>query len=132
MEGTEYITTLLEKQGDLLESKLTGFAELLRSELRYLKDDVKKIEDTLEAHVCRDGEETMELRQSIVRIHGRIDTIEARLKTVEEPKKLDPWGIIKTKALEWVAPTLIVFAFWFIFSGSAQSFFSFLLKLPTT
>ena len=115
---------------EILETKFDAFTEILKSELGHLKDEVKKIEANLEAHVCQDDEETAEMRASIVRIHGRIDGLEERLKNAEQPKKLKFWERVGTKVLDWAVPFVMLAILWLLSSGTLGAFVTYFLHAP--
>jgi len=114
---------------EILETKFDAFAELLKSELGHLKEEVKKIELNLETHRSTSDEETVKMEQSIVRIHLRIDSLEERLKKAETPAKPNRLEQIKTAAISWAVPILMISIVWLIGSGTIEKFIDFILHL---
>jgi len=102
---------------------------LLKSELGHLKEEVKKIELNLETHRSTSDEETVKMEQSIVRIHLRIDSLEERLKKAETPAKPNRLEQIKTAAISWAVPILMISIVWLIGSGTIEKFIDFILHL---
>ena len=122
----ELLETRLDSIAELHKQELGSIAELLRSELTYLRVEVKKIEDSLDAHACQNEEINVEFRASVVRIHSRIDILEKRLEAAETPRKANAWDVIWTSALMAVPYIVGAFLIWILTSGALVSFLNFL------
>lgn len=103
--------------------------ELIETKLDNLKEDIAKLDTRLE----KQGELTLaerdETKASIVRIHARMDALEADLKTLKEsPQKKKVLEIIKEKFWEWLVPFSILFLLWLLSSGTLTAFVTFLFS----
>ena len=106
----------------LLDSKLDGFLTLLKIELSNVKKEVAEIADELSSHQNSNEDLEKMFRESLVRVHTRIDGIDDKIEALTRPKKLRPIEIMKLKAIEWTVPFGLGFILWIVASGSFLEF----------
>lgn len=109
----------------LLDTKLDGFLTLLKLELNNIKKDVAEIAEELGDHKEHNQDDVKQFRESVVRLHTRVDEIEKR---VSNPPKMKIAELIRVKAVEWAVPIFMLFGLWLITSGSLLTFFGKVVK----
>ena len=97
----------------LLDEKLNGFLTLLKLELGRVKEEVSEIADELGHHQNSNEELEKMMRESIARVHTRIDALE----------KPNFGKLITIKAVEWAVPMVMLFILWVISNGTLFQFF---------
>lgn len=97
----------------LLDSKLDGFLTLLRIELSNVKKNVADIAEELSTHQNSNEDLEKMMRESIARVHARIDALE----------KPDIAKLVMIKTIEWAVPVFMVFLLWIISNGTLFQFF---------
>ena len=134
---------------EILEVKLEALAKLLGDKLDHFYAEVRKIEEGMQAHVGQNEEANMEFRESVRRLHSRIDLFEnlkeevrdlrvqvaseikelqGRVTVAEAPKKLKPLELALSSVYK-SAPWAIFFSLlWFFTSGAAGQFATFLVQ----
>ena len=130
MEDTEFFEKILHTSMLTVSTKLDAITQLLKQELEVLKKEIDRLENRLELNTCADSDESKDNRETVIRLHNRLDKIEDRLTIVEKPKKLAVREIIKTKAIEWSVPITFAFIFFLLYSGALTSFGKLIFGVP--
>lgn len=126
MEENEYIK-------EILTTKLDSQTEIIRMEIKGLKDDISQLETNLETHISCSDTDRDEYRQSIIRVHARMDILETalhRLESTPAKKSWKEWLI--AELWKWAVPVAIVFIIWLFTSGSLLSFLGLLVPKAGT
>lgn len=96
----------------LLDTKLNGFMELIRLEMRGTQEKVIESSNALVEHEKQQAIDNERQREALQRVHSRIDALE----------RVDWKRLILTELIKWAVPMSLILIAWLLFANPFKEF----------